>query len=365
MLKKGERMRNINLRIVFCVLLVFFAAGLNAMSRKDVSPDSVQPSIPFTDSAGRIVEIPAKITRVSPSGTLAQMFLLAIAPDLLCTIAGVYSPEQAEFIPAYLLAKPVAGQFYGTKDLNLEEIAAIGPEIVIDVGEYKKTIGLDMDSITASIAVPAIHITADLYSTPQAFRTLGKILGREEKGEALAAFCEKTLSGSKKIMEQVGKNKKSILYCQGRQGLGVLARGTFHAEVLDFIADNKAVTANPASRGSGNETDMEQISLWDPDVIIIGANSIYKTASADPTWKQLRAIKNGAYYEVPQGPYNWMGSPPSINRYIGMIWLEKILYPEYARFDLYTEAAEYYKLFYGYTLSRERFDTLTANSIKG
>jgi iron complex transport system substrate-binding protein len=59
-----------------------------------------------------------------------------------------------------------------------------------------------------------------------------------------------------------------------------------------------------------------------------------------------------------------MGGPPSINRYLGMLWLGKILYPQYAQYDLYTETAEYYRLFYGKELSRERFDRLTAKSLQ-
>jgi iron complex transport system substrate-binding protein len=119
----------------------------------------------------------------------------------------------------------------------------------------------------------------------------------------------------------------------------------------------------PSSRGSGNETSLEQMYLWDPEVIIFAPDSVYGSVGADPAWKQLRAIGGGAYYEAPQGPYNWMGTPPSINRFLGMLWLEKLLYPEYVNFDLYGETAEYYRLFYGYDLSPRRFAALTANSL--
>jgi iron complex transport system substrate-binding protein len=292
------------------------------------------------------------------------MFLLAVAPDMLCAVSSEYTPEAAEFVPAYLEKLPMVGQFYGSRDLNPEEIAAVGPDLIIDVGEPKDTIAADMDSITASIAIPAIHVTATLDSTPQAFRTLGKLLGREAQGEALAVFCEKTLAAGNRVETQAGSNKKAVLYCLGKSALNVLAKGTFHAEVLDKLTDNRAVVDNPAARGSGNETDLEQILLWDPEVIIFGSDSIYTQAGTDPTWRQLRAIRNGAYYEVPQGPYNWMGGPPSINRYLGMLWLGKILYPEYAPYDLYTEVAEYYRLFYGHDLSRERYNRLTAHSIQ-
>jgi iron complex transport system substrate-binding protein len=345
------------------VLFLFFqSVTVNAGARKEAPAAPAEKTF-FTDSSGRTLEIPARITRIAPSGSLAQMFLLAIAPDMICAVSSAYTPDQAEFVPPSLMDLPVVGQFYGARNLNPEEIARIGPDLIIDVGEPKDSIAQDMDAISQAIAIPAIHITATLRSTPQAFRTLGKLLGREEQGEKLAKFCEKTLAEAEGIVAKAGTDKKQILYCLGPSGLNVLAAGSFHTEVLDWIAQNKAVVDNPASRGSGNETNLEQILLWDPELIIFGPDSVYDTAGADPTWGQLRAVRSGAYYEVPQGPYNWMGGPPSINRYLGMLWLGKILYPEYAAYDLYEETAEYYRLFYGYDLSRERFKRLTANSL--
>jgi iron complex transport system substrate-binding protein len=348
------------------VIFIFVSLDVNAApGREAPSPGAGPETFLFTDSARRQVELPVKITRVVPSGALAQMFLLAVAPDLICAVSSAYSPGEAEFVPAYFADLPVVGQFYGTANLNPEEIAWIGPDLVIDVGEPKDTIARDMDDISASIGVPAIHVTATLRTTPQAFRTLGKLLGREEKGEALARFCEKTLAAADRIVNQAGNGKKSVLYCMGNAGLNVLAKGTFHTEVLDWMADNRAVVDNPSSRGSGNEANLEQILLWDPQVIIFGPGSVYASAAQDGAWRQLRAIRNGAYYEVPLGPYNWMGSPPSINRYLGMLWLGNILYPEYATYDLYTEVAEYYRLFYSHDLSRGQFDRLTARSLAG
>jgi iron complex transport system substrate-binding protein len=292
------------------------------------------------------------------------MFLLSVAPDLFCAVTANYSEAEAEFLPAALAGLTAVGQFYGQANLNPEEIARINPEVIIDIGEPKKTIAEDMDGIAAATGVPAIHVTADLRSAPEAFRTLGRLLGREEKGEALAAYCEKVLSRADGIMAKVGANKKTALYCLGKQGTNVLAKGSFHAEVLDWLAGNAAVVDNPSSRGSGNETDLEQLLLWNPDVILFGYGSVYGQAPADPVWKQLKAIRGGDFYEVPQGPYNWMGSPPSINRYLGILWLGKILYPQYADYDLYGETAEYYRLFYDYDLSRARYASLTANSVK-
>ena len=98
-------------------------------------------------------------------------------------------------------------------------------------------------------------------------------------------------------------------------------------------------------------------------MIVFAPDSIYSTVSGEKAWQEIKAIKNGKYYEVPLGPYNWMGNPPSVNRYIGMIWLTQLLYPEQAQYDLYQETARYYKLFYHSDLTEEQYKALVANSV--
>lgn len=331
----------------------------------DATPDETpEPSgsVSFTDSAGRTVEIPAGLSRISPSGSLAQMFLLALAPDMLVTLTSEYMDEQAVYIPDYVTTLPLVGHFYGTADINLEAIASVNPEIVIDVGEPKKSVVEDMDEITANTAIPAVHITATLESTPEAFRTLGKLLGREEKGEQLAQFCEMILAQTNDILAKVGDSRVKALYLTGDTGQNVIAANSYHSEIFDYLVDNIAVVDNPSSKGSGNETDLEQLSIWNPEFIVFSPNSAYASAADDPAWSQLDAIASGNYVETPFGPYNWFGNPPSINRYLLLIWLPTVIYPDYVEYELYEQVKEYYNLFYGHELSVVQFDELTANA---
>ena len=98
-------------------------------------------------------------------------------------------------------------------------------------------------------------------------------------------------------------------------------------------------------------------------MILFAPGSVYATVGEDPAWQGVTAIKEGHYYEVPNGPYNWMGFPPSVQRMLGMMWMAKLLYPETADYDLYTEVAEYFRLFYHTTLSEDAYNALAANSI--
>ena len=182
-----------------------------------------------------------------------------------------------------------------------------------------------------------------------------------EEAEALAAYCDETYARVLAIAERV--EKANLLYCLGDAGQNVVAAESYHAEIIDLLSNNLAVVDDPSSKGSGNEVDMEQILLWNPDVILFAPGSIYASVGEDAAWQQVTAIQNGAYYEVPFGPYNWMGFPPSVQRYLGMLWMAKVLYPEAAEYDLYTEVAEYVRLFYHSELTEAQYDALVANSI--
>lgn len=315
----------------------------------------------FTDSAGRQVELPAEIKRITPSGVTAQMYLLAIAPDLLCSLASRYIDDLAAFIPEMVQRLPVTGQIYGSVDMNPETIARIAPDLVIDIGEPKDSAGDDIERFSRAIAVPAVHISSTLHNTPETFRILGRLLGREAKGGELASFCERALAESSAAAGRAGK-KPAVLYCLGANGTNVMAAGSFQAEAIDMMTHNVAVLHNPSAAGTGTKTDLEQIFLWNPDIIIFAPDSIFETVGSDPLWQQLPAIQSGNYYRAPSGPYNWLTSPPSINRYMGMLWLGKLLYG--AEYDLYEKASEYYKLFYGFDLSRDAYNLLTAGSLR-
>ncbi|MBW9150732.1 ABC transporter substrate-binding protein [Clostridium estertheticum] len=321
-------------------------------------------TINFTDSAARQVKVPSHITRIVPSGALAQMALFALAPDMFVGLATKWDPVSKQYLDTKYYNLPVLGQFYGSGDLNLEQIAKVNPQVIIDVGESKSSIVKDMDGITKQVGIPTVHIEATSESMGKAYRMLGKLLGREKQAEVLAQYCEKDYSNTQNIMKKVGTGGKvKLLYCTGEDGLSVLAKGSFHSAVIDQVSDNVAVVKNISQKGSGNPVDMEQILLWDPEVIIFAPGSMYSKVAKDKTWQKLTAIKKGNYYEVPIGPYNWMGSPPSVNQFMGMIWITQLLYPKEAKYNAYEETAKYYKLFYHSKLTEAQYKMLVKKSL--
>ena len=331
-----------------------------------LTPDDVpaQPedgSASFTDSVGRTVEVPAEITSVAVSGPLAQMVLFALCPDKLVGIADEWDASAEQYLATEYYNLPLLGQLYGGKgELNLETLLGSGAQVVIDVGEPKDTIVEDLDALQEQTGIPFVHVSATIETMGDAYRKLGELLGMEE-AETLATYCDETYAMVKDVAEHV--EKANLLYITGDAGLNVIAQGSYHAEIIDLLSNNLAVVDSPSSKGTGNEVDMEQLMLWNPDVILFAPDSVYASVGDDPLWQSLTAIQNGSYYEAPMGPYNWMGFPPSVQRYLGMLWMAKLLYPDAADYDLQAEVTEYFDLFYHCALTGEQYEALMANSI--
>ena len=357
-MKKTQRL----LALLLALVMTLSLAACGAQSAPTEDENTAPETRVFTDSVGREVTVPVQIDQVAVSGPMAQIVLFALCPDKLVGISNAWDESAAQYLDTEYYNLPLLGQLYGGKgELNLETLLESGAQVVIDVGEAKGSIVEDLDALQEQTAIPFVHIDAALATMDETYTLLGDLLGMPDEAKALADYCRSTYDRALTIADSV--EKANLLYVTGDAGLNVIAQGAYHAEVIDLLSNNLAVVDDPSSKGTGNEVDMEQILNWNPDVILFAPDSVYDTMAGDAAWQGVTAIQNGAYYEVPMGPYNWMGFPPSVQRLLGMLWMAKVLYPEAADYDLYTEAAQYFKLFYHCDLTREQYDALVANSL--
>ena len=352
-------MKRILALLLLCSLLF---STISCQSSRVDHPQHPEETVSFTDSLGRQVQVPAQIDRVALSGPMAQIVLFALCPDKLVGVSSAWSSEAERYLREDYFNMPEIGQLYGGKgEMNLETLLASGAQIIIDVGEPKKNMVEELDAIQQQTGIPFVHISAYTDTTGEAYRTLGKLLNMEEEANLLADYCERIYAQTLTLSQTV--KKANILYITGQDGRNVVANGSFHNEIISLLANNLAVVENPSHSGDGNQVDMEQILLWDPDVILFDPISCYETVATDPAWQDSRAVQSGRYYEVPAAPYNWMGFPPSVQRCLGMLWMGALLYPDNIDYDLYQEVAQYYRLFYHCDLTQDMYADLVANSV--
>lgn len=310
----------------------------------------------YTDDCGRKVMLPEQINSFVASGPLSQIVLMSVAPEELKGLAVRWDASASGIIADEYLNLPYIGQLYDSSDLNIEGLAATAPDIIIDIGEAKPSIVQDMDELQKQTGIPAVHIEASLETMPQAYEKLGVLLDKTDKCAELSQYLQNTYDRTVSIMVEVGENKQRAIYVQGDNGESVVMKGSYHSKLIDMLTDNQAVSDTAVANGLGNEVSIEQIALWNPDIILFASEKMYENVENMPAWKELTAIKNGNYVLVPSCPYNWLGTPPSVQMYLGMIWLTQMMYPQYSEYDLKEEVCEYYRLFYGCQLTDEQYE---------
>ena len=321
----------------------------------------------ITDSAGREVEIPSEITKIAPSGPLAQIVLYTVSPDKLAGLAADFSDEAKQYIDEKYWGLPKFGQFYGKNaSLNMEALIAEAPDVIIDIGEAKKTVKEDMDALQEQLNIPVIFVEATLPTMADAYEMLGDITGEKEQAGKLADYCRAEIGKADQTAAAIADaDRKSVYFGLGDDGLHTNAKGSIHADVIDRIGAVNAADVEAVSSGGGSEVSFEQVLLWNPDLIIVDSQKLYDTLTADPMWQELDAVKNGKIFKIPTAPYSFMSSPPSVNRMIGIEWLGSLVYPEIYTSDIREEVKNFYQLFYHIDVTDEKLEAILKNAVRG
>ena len=372
MQKKWKKLVGLTLCLAFLLSLAACAGG------EDSPPESSTPvqtestetgsaesgTYLFTDSTGREVELPREIIRVASAGSLANIMIYAVRPEVLAGWSSAPGEVAEKYIDEVYWDLPVYGKFYdNTGDFNREALMASDPQVIIDIGEWDEEYKADLDALQEQVGIPVILIEANLDQIPDAYRTLGEVLCAEERGDELGDYCEEVINDAREKAATIAEEDRVQVYYGQDDGLSTILSGTIHSQIYELVGADIVVTADNAQVQQGGGTiSMEQLMAWDPDVIMFVDGSVYDTVGDDPTWNALTAIQNGTYYEIPVEPYNWLGRPPGPNRIIGIRWLGNLLYPELFDYDIEQEVKDYFSLFYRYELSDAEVQQLLGNS---
>lgn len=340
------------------VLLLLAFAGCSGQQN---AASSQGGTFQFTDSSGREVELPKNIERIAPSGPLAQIVLYTLCPEKLVGLASDISDKQFDYIDRKYASLPVFGNFYADT-LNLESVMVADPQIVIDIGEPKSNISEDMTGIQDKTGIPTIFVQMEMDSMVSAYRTLGEITGETEQAQKIIDYIETTFLETKQKADIIPESDRVKVYYGQDKGLTAVVQGTVHSDVIETVGGLNVTVLEESIRGGAADISMEQLMLWNPDVILFAPDSIYDAAGSRGEWQGLSAIKSNKFYEIPEGPYNWMGRPPSVNRVLGVKWLSNLLYPDVFQYDMVKETQEFYKLFYHCDVTEEQVKTLLSKS---
>ena len=337
--------------IILALSIIFTLCACSAGSL----PEPEGSTREFTDSAGRTVEVPEKISRIIPSGGLAQTFIWPLGADKLVSLKTKLTPEQLLYYGESFALLPESGDLYLTGgQFNAEAVAALEADIYIDFGERKGSIVKDLDGLQELLGIPCVFIEGSLKNCSEAYRMLGELLGMPDEAQTLCNYIDGVLAKTDALLAE--NPKPTLALCDNADGLGCIAEGTYRDEIWSYMGKN-AVKLPDSQYYGFTSINLEQLQSWDPEYLFFVSPAAYADCVADPAWSELRAVKEGKCYTIPALPQDF-AYYPSVNRYIGLIWLSEILYPDAADYDLKSEIYKFYRLFYGCELNDELYDML-------
>ena len=312
------------------------------------------------DSAGRSVPVPARVERVFPAGPPASIMLYTLAPELLLGWTRPNRPEEREFLLPDIGSRPEVGRITGRGNTaNLEAVLGLKPDLILDVGYVTDTYVSLADRVQQQTGISYALLDGRFEETARAYRLLGELIGRREDAEVLAAYAEHTVATiSGRIAGIPREQRPRIYFARGPRGLETGLGGSITVETVEFLAQN---VAGETRRGLGN-VSIEQVLVWNPDVIVTIDRDFAAKVYDDPAWATVAAIRAHRVHLSPRLPFGWVDFPPSVNRLIGLWWLAKILYPNLFPEKLNLLTREFYQTFYHVQVTDQRIDRVLAGT---
>jgi iron complex transport system substrate-binding protein len=311
-----------------------------------------------TDATGRALSAPEKVTRVFPAGPPAAILLYTLAPDLLLGWPRANRPEECAYMLPEVCARPEVGRITGRGNTaNLESVLALKPDLILDVGSTSATFVSLAERVQQQTGIPYALLDGRFDAISATYRKLGELINQQEEAEKFARYADdtlKTINGRTAAMAP--SNRPRVYYARGPRGLITGLGGSINVETIELLAQNVAGD----NKGGLANVSIEQVLLWNPDVIITIDGDFAASVYGDPSWSSVNAVRNGRVHLAPKMPFGWVDFPPSVNRLIGLWWLAKILYPDRFQEDMRALTRNFYTMFYHHTPSDAQIDHVLA-----
>lgn len=317
----------------------------------------------IVDMAGRSVRVPDTITKVYGASPPVTYLIYAMEPGLMVGLNFPFTEPEVQYLNPRVKNLPVMGGWFGQgRTPNQETLLNIQPDIMMAWMWGKTAANQKIEETAEKLGLPLVYVRIDhLKDYPEAFRFMGMLLNLETRGQALSEYTKKALRAVEAVVSKIpDAEKRKLYYAEGMDGLSTECDQSSHTELIPLAGGKNVYECAPKDDYGMERISLEQILIYDPEVILAQEKTCVKNIVTDPRWKSIRAVKAGQVYSIPRLPFNWFDRPPSFMRILGIQWLTHSLYPDRFPLDLPAETRIFYRLFLGVDLD----DTALAGVIK-
>ncbi len=332
--------------LVFCLFLIPMAEGFEAVT--------------VTDSAGNV------LTLTRPPGRIACLYafcghvvtMLDRGTDMVAIVNGLKKDLLLHQIVPGIKQMPVPakGGIISIEALlkTKADIVFLKSETAVITAEIKK-----LERFNLPYFVAGYHSMEEQMNI---IEMMGKVIGRHEKALEYTRYYRRIIDMVKSRTEPIPKDKKVRLYHSVNEANRTDAPGTIEADWTNAAGViNVSVSTSLRGKGDKSFADIEQILIWNPDVIIVNEDGVDQYILADKKWSPIQAVQDNKVYSIPVGISRW-GHPGGLETPLAILWTAKTVYPvRFKDIDLKKEIILFYKTFFNLDLNDRMIHKILGN----
>lgn len=243
--------------------------------------------ISLVDDAGDTVRLAAPARRVVSLIPASTELLFAIGAD-----SAVVGRTRYCDYPAAAKAVPDVGD--GIKP-NIEAVIASRPDLVV---LYNSGQNAAVAVRLRELGIAALRVNTDaLSSVSRVARILGRLTGREEAADSLAAVFDTALASA---TQPRAARRPKVLLLVWEQPPMTIGRGSFLSELVER-AGGENLFADVAS--SSGVVSIEAVAARNPDLIFTTVEGPSAFAGR-PEWQAVRAVREHRFLHVSGSEFN-------------------------------------------------------------
>jgi iron complex transport system substrate-binding protein len=329
--------------------------GQQALIAAGLLPDSVT----VVDQAGNSIEIAQPVRRVITPYSLATYLVYGVgAADRLVAggFLGARTPVGAARMEAIDPRFPqLSGYVMNQREINVEEVANLAPDVILTSA---RSAWLDA---VAELNIPVVLFQGESPELlKESMALVGQIFGPNAAARAAAwsAYYDSIFSRVVEATADLTPEERPRVLLIGEEPLRVISGEMYQTDII-AAAGGQSVSADLT--GFWNDVNLEQIVLWDPDVIVIVpyGSVTPETITGSPEWSVISAVQNGQVYKMPSWVAPW--DTPVPDSVLGIIWLAQRLFPGRVDLDCAAEAVTFYRTFYNYAIPEDEIAAVCAS----
>ncbi len=302
-----------------------------------------------TDFQGHVLTLSAPPKRIACLYAFSShvVAMLGRGKDMVAVVRGVKKDRLLNKLLPDLnqIPVPASGGMINVESLlkTAPNICFLKPETAVIREEIKKLERFNLPYFSAGYRDMATQMTM--------IEMMGRIIGREDRALAYTGYYRSVIERVEEKTAHLPESRRLRLYHSINEPFRTDGPDTLEADWTQACAvSNVSVTADLKDRKNKKFAGMEQILMWNPEMIIANEADVAELIRSDKKWAPIRAVRNNKVFTIPVGISRW-GHPGGLETPLAILWTAKTAYPElFADLDLKSEIQRFYSRFFNLDL---------------